>query len=449
MTSHAQQPPTVCPAPAGPLHPALHFDPAHQIAAVGVLDTTMRPLLVVRELGQPPRKHDAREWAESGLVYPAPYADPAFAGQWDHQDLERFLRDGAAPGFREMACSVRDALSTYMEFRHPEEASLIACWIVGTYFHRLYATFPHLNLMGEMHTGKSKLLQLVAMMGRNGMHFVAPTPAALFRLVEPLRPTFCLDEIERLGTKARSDIEALLNSAYKAGVTVPRVDGEGERRRVVRYETFTPVALAGIEGLYDVLSDRAITITMQPGTDRAKVNREVDPRDPMWGRIQAMGYRLALTRWPEVVKALTIIRGQQDAPLYGSLSGRPLELFRPLMAIGGLISAGGEPGFLADVLETARRDLASREPLSPETAALFQAIERQLGRADRVTVYPGVLRMSLPGVPSAEDVGRRLQRFFVPGKRTGKGIPYRITREEFEEQAKRYGYEAAPEPTGP
>jgi hypothetical protein len=45
------------------------------------------------------------------------------------------------------------------------------------------------------------------------------------------------------------------------------------------------------------MEDRAIPITMQRGSDAGKLNAEVDPADPLYGRIRSGGYRLLLERW--------------------------------------------------------------------------------------------------------------------------------------------------------
>lgn len=82
----------------------------------------------------------------------------------------------------------------------------------------------------------------------------------LFRLAEPVRPPFCLDEIEGLAADDRQDILAILNMGYKAGGRVPRC--EGDSHTIKRWTLYCPVALAGIAGVNRVTEDRAITLVL-------------------------------------------------------------------------------------------------------------------------------------------------------------------------------------------
>jgi hypothetical protein len=54
-----------------------------------------------------------------------------------------------------------------------------------------------------------------------------------------------------------------VNSGYRRGATVPRVEKVGDRQVVTRFRIFTPVALAGLGGLPDTTAERSITIPMQ------------------------------------------------------------------------------------------------------------------------------------------------------------------------------------------
>jgi hypothetical protein len=118
----------------------------------------------------------------------------------------------------------------------------------------------------------------------------------LFRLVNEFRPTLLLDEMEGLSGDDARYIRAILNSGYKAGGTVPRLrGGADETRGAVRH--IRSVGPGGDRSLNTVMEDRAIPITMQRGSDAGKLNAEVDPADPLYGRIRSGGYRLLLERW--------------------------------------------------------------------------------------------------------------------------------------------------------
>jgi hypothetical protein len=441
---------TAATQPPRPLHSALHFEP--DFASAGVIDFPRKAMMVTRRPDQlpvrvlPEKSKTTGEWHAAGrTVYPAPGTYAPLAGRWNPVDVTAFCKDGAAPGFAECLTAIREELTRHVEFTRSETASLAACWTVATYFHPLFTTFPRLNVTGPKRAGKSKLLQVIACIAFNGLHQVSPTPATLFRLIEPLRPTLCLDEMEQLDGPEMKAIKAILNAGYKAGATVPRTEGDVSRE-VVPYHVYGPVALAGIRGLDDVLADRSISVLMQRGKDKALVNSEVDPADPVWAGVRAKCYRLTLTHWPQVLRALHAVRARQDS--FKVLEGRPLELYRPLLAVGVLARAEGDDSFLSDLSTLVRDDAEAQDPLEAEAMRLFAELERRLriASAPFITVSPSEL---VGTAAPPEQVGKLLKRYGFPGRRTKTGSVYTITREYFLEQAKRYGYPAdlKPQPT--
>jgi hypothetical protein len=212
--------------------------------------------------------------------------------------------------------------------------------------------------------------------------------------------------------------------------------------------------LASINGINTVTADRAITITMERGTDADRINRIVDPRAPSFGKVRAGLYRMALTRHQEV---------RQAAPeIPGWLQGRQRELFLALLVIATLADQSGASGVRDDVLKVAARTLDERENLPDEGRALFYVLQERLEgkKTETITVYPGDLVEDISlelGLIWLDDenrerglrieprkVGSLLRRYGFKGKETNRGIQYTITRADFLERAKRYGYPVEP-----
>lgn len=95
------------------------------------------------------------------------------------------------------------------------------------------------------------------------------TPATLFRLTE-MRATIAIDEVDMLfgGSRSDDDLVSVLNTGYRKGGTVPRVDPKAEDG-VRRYSTFSPKILIGIDSgtMRDTTRDRCIPVSMQRATD--------------------------------------------------------------------------------------------------------------------------------------------------------------------------------------
>jgi hypothetical protein len=333
-----------------------------------------------------------------------------------------------------------------IEFPKPAYAAAVACWIVGTYFFPLFTTFPRLHLNGERQSGKSKLLQQIADLAFNGFYFLAPTPAVLFRLIDPLRPTLCLDELERI----QPDIGAIYNSGYKSGGAVARAEAQSDGRYTpVSFATFAPVALASIAELDSVMRDRTIVLRMERGADPRFINK--DPRqDSAAARYhRSQCYRAALTRF------VAVGRGEAAFTAPAWLRGRQRELYKPLLVLAALAAEEGDDRFREEVTEIAVSERGDRAGLPPEGAALFASLEAKLPLGqDSVAVSPKELAKELreeleqavetprPGDITEEKAAGLLRRYGFPKQqpRTRSGVRYLVTRAQLLEQAERFGY---------
>lgn len=150
----------------------------------------------------------------------------------------------------------------------PEEHyKIIALWIIGTYFHDSFNSYPFLFFNAMRGSGKTRVLRLIASLGNkgNGKLQNSLTEAGLFRI--PKGTTTCIDEFEQINSKEKQSLRELLNASYKKGVEVKRlkkVKFKGEEGQVYEsFEVYVPIAMANIFGLEEVLSDRAITLILE------------------------------------------------------------------------------------------------------------------------------------------------------------------------------------------
>jgi len=159
-----------------------------------------------------------------------------------------------------------DCLRYYIEM--PEDKyKFLAIWIIGTYFHKEFNTYPllYFNAMkGSAKTRTSKLVNYLSCGGK-GMVTNNTTEAVLFR--HPKHIIMSLDEIERIGNKEMSSIRELLNAVYKKGTKIERSrkvkTKDGEDFVVEHFEPFFPLTIANIYGIEEVLQDRAFTIILE------------------------------------------------------------------------------------------------------------------------------------------------------------------------------------------
>ena len=137
---------------------------------------------------------------------------------------------------------------------------------------RLHALLARVQLRSRLWVttqaaGKTRLLEIVAELARGPVRSVNMGIASIYRLLDadPNR-TLILDEVDALfGTKAKAvqneDLRALLNAGFQRGNPVWRT--VGQNFTPTAFETFAPVAMAGIGRLPDTIEDRSVVIPMR------------------------------------------------------------------------------------------------------------------------------------------------------------------------------------------
>ena len=166
-----------------------------------------------------------------------------------------------------------------------QQYKIIALWILGTYAHEYFNTYPLLFFNAMRGSGKTRTLRLISALSCGGDGSVQNnlTEAVLFRI--PRGKTTCIDEVEQIGSKEKATLRELLNAAYKKGMKVCRMkktkqkNEEGRLEEVhiaEEFEPYFPIALANINGLDEVLADRAITLTLEKSDDPEKTKKVED-----------------------------------------------------------------------------------------------------------------------------------------------------------------------------
>jgi hypothetical protein len=173
---------------------------------------------------------------------------------------------------------INSVLSNYVDM-NPDYRKIVAIWIIGTYFHEDFNTYPYLFFNAMRGSGKTRLLKLVSSMAAKGDGSVQNnlTEAVLFRI--PRGTTTCIDEVEQIGSKEKQTLREILNSAYKKGMKVKRMKKvktmAGEEQKVETFEPYFPIAMANIWGMDEVLGDRSITLILEKSDD-PRVTKKIE-----------------------------------------------------------------------------------------------------------------------------------------------------------------------------
>jgi len=173
-----------------------------------------------------------------------------------------------------------NVLKKYMDLKD-EYYKLIPLWIIGTYFHKLFLTYPFLFFNAIKGSGKTRLLKIVEKTAFNGYLCSNPSESVIFRNAS--NKTYLIDETEGIGSKDANGLRLLLNSCYKKGTKVPRMvkNSLTGKMETEEFELYCPVAMANIWGMESVLADRCIFMYLDKtdnlGKSRLLEAYEFDP----------------------------------------------------------------------------------------------------------------------------------------------------------------------------
>jgi len=352
---------------------------------------------------------------------------------------------------RELDRLLHDVSVFVRRFVVMSEAQLVAItlWIAHTHAIDAAEATPYLTPNSPTkRSGKTRLLEVLALLVRNPLRAAGASEAALFRsIASESPPTLLMDEVDAIfGPKAREheDIRALLNAGYTRGNPVLRCVGEGSKQRVLEFSSFCPKALAGIGALPDTVSDRALPIRLKRRTRSETVERFRVRQ--VKGEAVLLYERLAA--WAdENLDALAEAR----PALPEELDDRAQDTYEPLFAIADM--AGGEwPDIARRALVLLRSEQADEEDDAIGVrllADVWTAFERE--PADRISTERLLVLLSEDseapwsewhGRPlTARGLAQQLKPFGVrsrnvrlPDGTTPKGYK----REQFEDLWRRY-----------
>jgi hypothetical protein len=151
----------------------------------------------------------------------------------------------------------------------------VALWAIATHAVQHFDTFTYLAVVSAAkRSGKTRLAEVLETIVRLPWRGTAPSPAALYRMLEKA-PTLLLDEVEVFSGRNKSEttqiLVSVLNAGHRRGATIPRCDGP--KQEVRYFPVYGAKLLAAIGRLPDTLMDRSIIIHMKRRTTAQKVER--------------------------------------------------------------------------------------------------------------------------------------------------------------------------------
>ena len=179
--------------------------------------------------------------------------------------IQKFLPDELPRYFK----NLKSILKKWVDMPE-EEIDIVTLWIIGTYFHKQFSSYPYLYFNATKGSGKTRIMNIIANLSKSGKLQGSMTEAVLFRTAS--ENTMCIDEAENINAKGREGTKLLLNSAYKRGMMVQRMtkkkNKEGdESQEVEEFPMYCPISIANIWGLDNTLEDRCITLILEKSSN--------------------------------------------------------------------------------------------------------------------------------------------------------------------------------------
>jgi len=230
----------------------------------------------------------------------------------------------------------------YLAFPSRHCLVAVCLWIVHTWALFAFYVTPRLIFDSpEPSCGKTRVLEVLALLCRGGKVTMSTTVAALYRRIAQAGdrpPTILQDEADvvfgKTTTLQAEDLRALFNAGYKRGATVDRCEGDPRNMRVRDFPVFAPVALAGLLGkMPATITTRAITIHMR----RRAPEDTVRPYRERIAVAEALPLRERIETWAEQ-NITTLADAWPQMP--EGVEDRPAEVWEALLAIADAV--GGD-----------------------------------------------------------------------------------------------------------
>lgn len=345
-----------------------------------------------------------------------------------------------------------------------ENYTILALWVMGTYYHDRFLTFPYLFFNAMKGSAKTRTLKLIKYLAKDGDMLASLSEAVLFRTAG----TLCIDEFERIGDKDKNALRELLNTAYKKGGCVKRMRKkhtlDGDSQVVEEFDTFRPICMANISGMEEVLGDRCISLILEKSNNPTFTKKVEDFEwNPKFALIKSelfsvvsvvyMGFQNIYMDWNKYIN-YTTTPIHKTTPNYTipqfpeelerffnklnktEIDGRNLELFFPLILMADKI------GILDMFLELITQLIKFKKAddiIESKDISLYQFITEQDLEWHKIKELTNFFRNKCGDLEQADDpwlnykwMGKALKRLnlITEKRRVGEGIEVKLNIEK-------------------
>lgn len=237
----------------------------------------------------------------------------------------------------DLLTEMRTFLAKFIAFPTEHCLTAVTLWAAHAHMVERFHTTPRLALLSpEPASGKTRVLEVLALLVPEAMFCLNASSAAIFRTLSNRQITLLADECDAIFTRrgkddSNEDLRALLNAGYRRGATIPRCVGPNHDVR--SFPVHCATALAGLGDLPDTIMSRSIIIRMR----RRSPTEPVEPFRTREHEPAGHELRDRLAAWASTVAERA---GEAWPTLPDGIVDRPAELWEPLLAVA---DAAGDP----------------------------------------------------------------------------------------------------------
>jgi hypothetical protein len=283
----------------------------------------------------------------------------------------------------------------------PEQSLTVALWAIYSHVFEEWPYTPYLLISSPLSScGKSTLTDVLeCLVARPEKASARITPAALYNLIDQVKPTLLLDEAH--SRLSAGDIAEIVDAGYNRGRPIRLVVRKGGESEVVSYEIFCPKVFALIGRLPGPTQSRCIVIRMR----LRRLDEQIQKLNKNSAAHLGVLHR-KITRW--AADNADKLRYIDHEHLEG-LTDRSMDNWRPLFAVAELcgeeLAVAAQRAALA--IEPTLEDLAAAEVLHQgEHIRLLNDLREVLElpnlRSKDELSFEGDLLPGLCGLPETE-----------------------------------------------
>lgn len=250
--------------------------------------------------------------------------------------------DNAPEPLAPLLDAVAEWFARFVNYPHEHALAAHVAWTMHTHLMPCFEDTPRLAFLSpEPGSGKSRALEVTEPLVFNARATMNATAAYLFRSMtgEDGEPavTLLFDEVDAIfagrPSERSEELRSLLNSGYRRGATVGRIEARGREQVPCEFPTFCPVALAGLGNLPDTLMTRAVVVNMR----RRRPDEPVTPYRRAVYREEGEALRVRLESAAAALRpaVLDALRGWSRS-LPDGVVDRNADVWEPLIVLGDL-----------------------------------------------------------------------------------------------------------------